>query len=437
MTTTLTAVSPRFGTVVGGTPVTFTGTNFPTDTTKYTIIIDGIVCPVDSATATSVSCTTGSRPGLVETSLEIYIDGQGLVSNNGIVYKYVSTWSSDTTWGGEFAPMDGESIYIPAGLNLLVDCQYCPHINALIVEGSLIFAPDSDPNHERFFDANYIFVNGGLMEVGTEEFPYTSKITITMHGLLSDPYLPIYGNKVIGVRYGTLDMHGIERNITWSSLENTVEAGGSVITLQHAVDWQPGEMIAIASTSYEPREGEHRLIKSIDASRKVITLDEPLDYKHFAMTQCYDGQNECITMRAEVGLLTRNVVYRGDPETSPANQYGATIFLHSNGDDSLTCRLSYIELTNVGQAFKIGRYAVHFHMIGAVHNSYAKGLGTHQGNNRAFTLHGTHYLRLEKNVAYEVKGHTVFIEDAVETNNYIKDNLIIKTKRSWSLLNTD
>ena len=125
--------------------------------------------------------------------------------------------------------MDGESIYIPAGLNLLVDIDSSPQLNAVIVEGSLIFAPDADPNHERYFDAHYIFVSGGLMEVGTEEFPYTSKITITMHSQLSDPYLPIYGNKVIGVRYGTLDMHGIVRNKTWTLLETTVEAGGSVI----------------------------------------------------------------------------------------------------------------------------------------------------------------------------------------------------------------
>jgi len=76
-------------------------------------------------------------------------------------------------------------------------------------------------------------------------------------------------------------------------------------------------------------------------------------------------------------------------------------------------------------------------MIGAVHKSYAKGLAVHTGFNRAFTLHGTHYLRLENNVAFEVKGHTVFIEDAVETNNYIKGNLIMKTMRSMSLLNTD
>jgi len=53
-------------------------------------------------------------------------------------------------------------------------------------------------------------------------------------------------------------------------------------------------------------------------------------------------------MRAEVGLLSRNVVFRGDPETSGANEYGATIFLHSPGDDSLTARLSYIECTDVG-----------------------------------------------------------------------------------------
>jgi len=65
------------------------------------------------------------------------------------------------------------------------------------------------------------------MEVGTEEFPYTSKLTITMHGNVYDPYLPIYGNKVIAVRYGTLDLHGVERTPTWTLLDTTVEAGGS------------------------------------------------------------------------------------------------------------------------------------------------------------------------------------------------------------------
>lgn len=43
-------------------------------------------------------------------------------------------------------------------------------------------------------------VRGGYMEVGTEEFPYTSRLIITMHGNKKTPELPIYGNKCIAVR---------------------------------------------------------------------------------------------------------------------------------------------------------------------------------------------------------------------------------------------
>jgi hypothetical protein len=53
-------------------------------------------------------------------------------------------------------------------------------------------------------------------------------------------------------------------------------------------------------------------------------------------------------MKAEVGLLTRNVLYRGDPETSAANMYGAHIMVHSPGDDSSIGHICYIELQNVG-----------------------------------------------------------------------------------------
>lgn len=438
-TALLTSISPRYGSVEGGDTVTFTGTGFSTTISDYKITLDGIACPVSAATTTSVTCQTGPRPGLVASSTEIYINGKGLVATQGKLFRYVSMWSADSTWGGEFAPMDGESVSIPKGLNLLVDVDSTPKLNAVVVEGSLIFAPHpSDANHERFFDAHYIFVSGGYMEVGTEEYPYTSKLTITMHGNVSSPYLPIYGNKVLAVRFGTLDMHGVTRTPSWTVLETTANALSTQITLATAVDWAAGEEVAIASTSYNGREGEKRTIVSVDRTnpgKPILTLDEPLNFKHFAAIETFGG--ESIDMRAEVGLLTRNVKFRGDPETSYETEYGATIFLHSHGDDSVVARLSNIELTDVGQGFKIGRYAVHFHMIGAVHNSYAKGNSVHQGFNRAFTLHGTNYLRLMNNVAYEVKGHNIFIEDAVERKNYMYQNLVMKVLRSWSGLNTD
>jgi len=45
----------------------------------------------------------------------------------------VSYWSSDSTWGGEFQPMEGESVNIPPGLNLFVDVDSTPVLNLVLV----------------------------------------------------------------------------------------------------------------------------------------------------------------------------------------------------------------------------------------------------------------------------------------------------------------
>jgi hypothetical protein len=113
----------------------------------------------------------------------------------------------------------------------LVDIDKTPRLKAVVVEGSLIFPPGPTSAHVRTFDADYIFVKGGYMEAGTETDRYTSKLIITMHGSMTDPYIPIYGNKCIGLRYGTLDMHGVERTPTWTSLEATAAKGADKITL--------------------------------------------------------------------------------------------------------------------------------------------------------------------------------------------------------------
>lgn len=101
------------------------------------------------------------------------------------------------------------------------------------------------------------------MEVGTEKFPYTSKLIITMHGDRFSPYLPAYGNKVIAVRFGILDMHGVKRNVTWTRLAFTAHIGDTEITLLQPTDWVVGEEIAIATTSYENTEHETRIITAV------------------------------------------------------------------------------------------------------------------------------------------------------------------------------
>jgi hypothetical protein len=167
-------------------------------------------------------------------------------------------------------------VWIPKGLHLLVDVESTPILSAILVEGSLIFPPNADPNHERFLDAHYILVRDGYMEVGTEQFPYTSKLTITMHSDKYSPEIPIYGNKVIGVRNGILDMHGAPRDPVWTDLDSTVQAGANTITLIRSVDWKIGERIVIASTSYDSSDAEERTIVAIDRTnpnKPILTLD--------------------------------------------------------------------------------------------------------------------------------------------------------------------
>jgi hypothetical protein len=115
---------------------------------------------------------------------------------------------------------------------LLVDVKNSPILNAIIVEGSLIFSPnETDATYTQTFDANFILINNGYFEVGTEEFPYTSKLVITMYATRFSPYFSIYGNKMIGCRFCTLNMHGIKKDIVWTRLANTALPGDTSITL--------------------------------------------------------------------------------------------------------------------------------------------------------------------------------------------------------------
>lgn len=44
---------------------------------------------------------------------------------------------------------------------------------------------------------------------------------------------------------------------------------------------------------------------------------------------------------------------------------------------------------------------------------------------------------VEKNVGYHVKGHNIFVEDGIETNNIIQDNLMMSSISSLKLFQSD
>ena len=73
----------------------------------------------------------------------------------------------------------------------------------------------------------------------------------------------------------------------------------------------------ITSTSVNQNETEffNVLSNTVSGGKSIITIDGKFKYKHYAGVEQYG--TDTLTMRAEVCLMSRNIIFRGDPETTP------------------------------------------------------------------------------------------------------------------------
>lgn len=76
-------------------------------------------------------------------------------------------------------------------------------------------------------------------------------------------------------------------------------------------------------------------------------------------------------------------------------------------------------------------------MAGDVPTSFVRGNAVHDSFARITTIHGVHYLTVEHNVGFRIKGHNFFVEDGIETHNTIRYNLAISSIQTTRMLQTD
>ena len=103
------------------------------------------------------------------------------------------------------------------------------------------------------------------------------------------------------------------------------------------------------------------------------------------------GTSDKLVMRAEVGLLTRNIKMMGDP-TSVVAKYGSHLMLSGTYPDGLQGHVAYSEFTHCGQPQILGRYCIHFHMAAEVPTSFVRGNAVHESFARVVTIHGVYLL---------------------------------------------
>lgn len=103
------------------------------------MVIDGIPCVVTVSTATSITCTVGARLTLPASNSFVVKVGSSIAIIKQD-FKYVMRWSDIRTWGTDMPPIDGDLVFVPAGMNLLVD-QSTPKLKGILVQnGTLTFA---------------------------------------------------------------------------------------------------------------------------------------------------------------------------------------------------------------------------------------------------------------------------------------------------------
>ncbi|MDQ3987493.1 MAG: right-handed parallel beta-helix repeat-containing protein [Actinomycetota bacterium] len=322
----------------------------------------------------------------------------------------VQAWSDPQTWGGR-VPAGGDLVRIPAGASVLLDVGTAP-LGGLQIDGTLAFAEKN-----LSLTSEWIMVHGTL-RIGKKADPYRRRALITLTGDKGDPDVMGMGTRFLGVMGGNLELHG-RKTKGWTTLGSTARRGHRTITLAEAPGWRPGDRIVVASTDYWSRHYEQRTVTRV--SGRSIELDEPLDYMHWGELQPYGA--EVVDERAEVGLLTRNIVIRGT-DASSSDGFGGHVMVMEGG----RARVEGVEFENMGQANMLRRYPVHFHMEGRAPDSYLRRSSIHHSFNRCVVVHGTNELTIKGNVCFDHVGHGFFLEDGAERDNVIAGNLGLGTR---------
>ncbi|GFR40478.1 hypothetical protein Agub_g1045 [Astrephomene gubernaculifera] len=437
---TLLSITPARGSTEGGTPVTLKGSNFLTGVATTVTVGETACGSVVVVNDTTIQCTTGKPPSSVlrvPLPVTVYQEGRGNARSLAS-YKYIDLWSRNSTWGGGALPGYGDSVMIPSGVTVLLDMSP-PKLYMLVLEGNLEF-DDTQPYIN--LQAHYILVKGGNFTIGSTDKPYPGRANITMHGLPDSLDLPMYGAKSLGVRQGVVTFFGQPKVPVYTVLNRTVDPGATSITVNGMVNWQIGDKIVIASSSFMPDEVDEAAITGLDNATipgcTIISLDTPMQYTHLGEVHKQAGAPTPLDMRAEVAVLTRNIVLQGDYD-SAKYMYGVQVMVNSPSYlPRALVRFDNVEITQSGQAFRLGRYSMHWHMHGDVaFQSWVRGCSIHHTYNRAITIHGTHHAIIQNTVAYNTMGHTFFLEDGIESGNLIENNIAIYGKASDALLISD
>ena len=339
-------------------------------------------------------------------------------------------------------PASGARVELPENKKILISqCDVTVPLGQLVVPSTteLIFADEPIDLSVTGFEVY------GKLRIGSETCRLRSYQSITLRGSRPQDNLngPSAAFKGIYVFYGELDIHSVEYYHTWSRLAVTAEPGDTYILMQDIVNWDEGSKIFLAGTQLKDARDWHQneeftVVKVRKASHLgsgvvAVYLDTPVKYTHY-------GGDE---YQAEVGLLSRRFKIQGDEDSEPTDTtplacsnseyasfpcpetyltgYGGHLMIEGQWS---AARVAGVEFYRLGQTNFEGRYPIHWHLVkDSGDGQYVTDSSFHRSYYKCVTLHGTNKVLASRNVAYDVIGHCLYLEDGVEEENIIEYNL--------------
>jgi hypothetical protein len=308
-------------------------------------------------------------------------------------------------------------VVVPAGKTVVLDGA-TPPLRGLVVRGTLV-AGDAD----IAITTDALYVDGGRLQIGSAQQPFQRNATITLTGSTAGdhPNTPGFGNKVLAQMGGVVELHGRPVARSWTALNADAAAGSRTLVLAEAPGWRAGDQIVVSTSSRDQLQYSTGEIERIDGS--AVTLKAPLRYAHRGTkTTITDGV--VIDTRAHVGLLNRNIVIQGDAGSATSRIGGHAMFMNAP-TGTTTVQIAGVEFRAMGQFDRLGRYPVHFHLMGTGCGScYVRDSSIRDSVQRGIVVHDS-AVTVKGNVVFNTVGHNVVVETATTEGAVIDGNLAL------------
>ncbi|XP_041649149.1 cell migration-inducing and hyaluronan-binding protein [Cheilinus undulatus] len=230
-----------------------------------------------------------------------------------------------------------------------------------------------------------------------------------------------------------------------ASISIDMSSNSSILELaDQPQGWGPSDRVVVASTDYSMHQTEEfTLLPCPTCTPNQIKVQGKAKFVHIG--EEVDG----VDMRAEVGLLTRNIVLRGEMQPGCYANEACKFFDFDTFGGHLkvekgfrSVHISGMELQHMGQQ-TMGHYPVHFHMNGDIDEkggydppTFVTDLSIHHSFSRCVTIHGSNGLLVKDVVGYDTLGHCFFTEDGPEERNTF-DHCLGLMVRAGTLLPSD